>query len=101
MLAEAHKRLAEDKNYVQRIYGENELGGASVFYISDVPFEQLGFITPPNPQPLPTLTASALGEVPTVVFIGGSLLSGLYWFTERRRAVALAEAKEREEQRTK
>lgn len=96
ILAEAHKRLAEDRNYVQRIYGENELGGASVFYISDVPFEQLGFITPPNPQPLPTLTASALGEVPTVVFIGGSLLSGLYWLTERRKAVALAEAKERE-----
>ena len=96
MLEEAHKRLAENSSYVQHIYGETELGGASVFYISDVPFEKLGFINPPNAGPLPTLTASALGEVPTVVTIGGSLLAGLYWITQRRREVALAEAKEKQ-----
>ena len=96
MLREAHKRLAENASYVQRIYGENELGGTSVFYISDVPFEKLGFITPPHDAPLPTLSAAALGEVPTVVMVGGSLLAGLYWITQRRREVALAEQAERE-----
>ena len=95
MLREARKRLALDPNYVQRIYGETEVGGTSVFYISDVEFEKLGFITPPMNQPLPTLTASALGEVPTVVTIGGSLLAGLYWISLRRREVALAEAEEK------
>jgi hypothetical protein len=63
-----------------------------VFFISDVPFEQLGFAAPPK-QPMPVLTAGALGDVPTVVLVGGGLLSGLYWITQRRQAVALAEGK--------
>ncbi len=93
MLNEAHKRIVENPGlYVPRIYGEKEVGGTSVFYVSDVSFEKLGFVDSPMAQPLPTLTAAALGEMPTVVTIGGSLLAGLYWFTERRRAVALAEA---------
>lgn len=100
MLMEAHKRLVENPGlYVPRIYGEKEVGGTSVFYISDVPFEKLGFIEPPLNQPLPTLSAAALGEVPTVVTIGGSLLAGLYWFTQRRREVAAAESVEREQKR--
>jgi formate dehydrogenase iron-sulfur subunit len=98
MLMEAHKRLVENPGlYVPRIYGEKEVGGTSVFYISDVPFEKLGFIEPPLNQPMPTLSAAALGEVPTVVTIGGSLLAGLYWFTQRRREVAAAESVEQEQ----
>ncbi|MBZ5647017.1 MAG: 4Fe-4S dicluster domain-containing protein [Acidobacteriia bacterium] len=93
LLAEAHKRIAENPAYVRKIYGEMEVGGTSVFYISDVPFEALGFVTAPMMQPLPTLSAAALGEVPTVVLVGGSLLSGLYWFTQRKREVALAESR--------
>ncbi|HVP42599.1 MAG TPA: 4Fe-4S dicluster domain-containing protein [Terriglobales bacterium] len=93
LLAEAHKRIAENPAYVRKIYGEIEVGGTSVFYLSDVPFEDLGFVTAPMNQPLPTLSAAALGEVPTVVLVGGSLLSGLYWFTQRKREVALAESR--------
>ncbi len=97
LLLEARKRIVENPGtYVNRIYGETELGGTSVFYISDVPFEKLGFIEPPAQQPLPTLSAAALAEVPTVVAIGGSVLAGLYWITERRKQVALAEAAQRE-----
>ena len=98
LLMEAHKRIVENPgSYVPRIYGEKEVGGTSVLYISDVPFEKLGFIEPPTNQPMPTLSAAALGEVPTVVTIGGSLLAGLYWFTQRRREVALARMAEQEE----
>jgi formate dehydrogenase iron-sulfur subunit len=98
LLMEAHKRIVENPGvYVPRIYGEKEVGGTSVLYLSDVPFEKLGFIEPPMNQPMPTLSAAALGEVPTVVTIGGSLLAGLYWFTQRRREVALAQAAEQDE----
>jgi len=94
MLQLAHKTIAESSTYVQHIYGEEELGGASVLYVTDVPFEKLGFITPPNKEePMPALSAAALGDSPTVVLVGGSLLAGLYWITDRRRAVALAEGK--------
>ena len=94
MLEEAQRRILSDPSYVKHIYGSEEAGGTSVFFISDVPFEKLGFVTAPA-QPLPTLTASALGDSPTVVLVGGALLAGLYWITERRAQVALAEAREK------
>ena len=82
-----------DSKYVKHIYGSEEAGGTSVFFISDVPFEKLGFPTPPL-QAMPALSAAALGDVPTVVLVGGSLLAGLYWITERRQQVARTEAGE-------
>jgi len=92
LLDEARKRIAENPNtYVRHIYGEEELGGASVMYLTDVPFEQLGFIKPPNDEPMPMLSEAAMGDTPTVVLVGGTLLAGLYWITQRRRAVLLAE----------
>ncbi len=90
MLEEAQRRILLDSKYVKRIYGSREAGGTSVFFISDVPFEKLGFAAVAE-QPLPVLTATALADVPTVVLVGGSLLSGLYWITQRRMQVALAE----------
>jgi formate dehydrogenase iron-sulfur subunit len=72
------------------------LGGGSVLFISDVAFEKLGFKpAPTGNQPMPSLTESALGDSPKVVIMGGTILSGLYWITQRRREVALAEAEER------
>lgn len=44
LLADARARLAaEPGKYVSRIYGERELGGTQVLYLSHVPFEHLGF----------------------------------------------------------
>jgi formate dehydrogenase iron-sulfur subunit len=92
ILAEAQKRVLMDSKYVRHIYGSEEAGGTSVFFISDVPFEKLGFGTV-STQKMPTLTAAALGDVPTVALVGGSLLAGLYWITNRRKAVLVAEGK--------
>jgi formate dehydrogenase iron-sulfur subunit len=89
MLEEAERRILAG-GYVKHIYGSEEAGGTSVFFMSDVPFEKLGFVAAPT-QPLPTLTANALGDVPTVVLVGGALLSGLYWITQRRAEVTAAE----------
>jgi len=95
MLEEAERRLLSDSNYVKHIYGSEEAGGTSVFFISDVLFENLGFGAPPK-QPMPMLTANALGDGPTVIMMGGALLSGLYWITQRRAEVAAAENRQRE-----
>jgi formate dehydrogenase iron-sulfur subunit len=99
ILEEAQRRILLDSKYVKHIYGSEEAGGTSVFFISDVPFEKLGFTAAPT-QDMPILTANALGDVPTVVLVGGSLLAGLYWITNRRRQVALAEAQERDAELT-
>ena len=93
ILEEAQRRVLNDAKYVKHIYGSEEAGGTSVFFISDVPFEKLGFTAPPQ-QAMPALSAAALGDVPTVVLVGGSLLAGLYWITERRNQVARDEAAE-------
>jgi len=94
ILEEAQRRILGDAKYVKHIYGSDEVGGTSVFFISDVPFEKLGFATV-SKQPMPVLTANALGDGPTVIMVGGALLSGLYWITQRRALVALAEAREK------
>jgi formate dehydrogenase iron-sulfur subunit len=93
MLLEAQKRILLEPGYVKHIYGSQEVGGTSVFFVSDVPFEKLGFAAV-SEQPLPMLTANALGDVPTVVLVGGGLLAGLYWITQRRAQVARAEGPE-------
>ena len=44
LLDEAHKRIAAKPNlYVNKVYGEKDLGGTQVLYLSHVEFEKLGF----------------------------------------------------------
>jgi formate dehydrogenase iron-sulfur subunit len=93
LIAEAWSRIRGDSSYVPHIYGVEEAGGSCVLFISDVPFEALGMkAAPTGNQPMPTLTASALGDSPKVVIMGGTILSALYWVTQRRKEVAATEA---------
>ena len=94
MLALAHKRIADrpDK-YVDHIYGEKELGGTSVLYLSRVPFEKLGFPTYGD-KPFPAFTKTALGAVPPAVMAVGALLGAAYAFY-RKRTQAVADASAR------
>ena len=89
MLALAHQRIADrpDK-YVNHVYGEKELGGTSVLYLSKVPFEKLGFPTY-GEKPFPAFTKTALGAVPPAVIAVGALLGAAYaFFRKRVQAVA-------------
>ncbi len=89
MLALAHQRMGDrpDK-YVDHIYGEKELGGTSVLYLSSVPFEKLGFPTF-GEKPFPRFTAAALGAVPPAVMALGAMLGAAYaYFRKRVQAVA-------------
>ncbi len=93
LLKEARQRLAaEPSNYVQHIYGEHEAGGTSVLYLSSVPFAQLGLPANLPGEPLPLLTFRVLSKIPALVATGSAMLAGLWWLTERKAAVARAEA---------
>lgn len=95
MLAEAHRRIDEDPDaYFPHVYGESEGGGTSMLFLSPVAFESLGF---PDliDKPLPELTAAALERIPGIVAIGGALLTGIWWITQRREEVARAEGRVR------
>jgi len=96
LIAEARRRMAaKPKDYYQRIYGLEEVGGTSVLYLSAVPFEQLGLRTNLPKQPLPMLTWRVLEAVPDVVSVGSVLLGGIWWITNRRDEVARAEGRQR------
>ena len=44
LLAEAHDRISKHPDqYFPKVYGEEDLGGTQVLYLSHVPFEKLGF----------------------------------------------------------
>jgi len=92
LIAEAHRRIRENPDtYYPRVYGEEEVGGTSVLFLSPVPFEQLGF-KQVGATPLPNLTWAALQKIPGVVSVGGGTLLGIWWITNRRQQVAAAEA---------
>ncbi len=96
MLAEAKRRMAEKPGeYYPRIYGLEEVGGTSVFFLSAVPFEQLGLNTQLPDEPLPGLTWAAQSKIPSVASAGAVLLSGVYWITHRREEVRKQEGGEK------
>jgi len=95
LLAEAHRRIAESPDdYFPHVYGEHEVGGTSVLFLSPVSFAALGFNEGLGDEPLPMYTQEALERVPGIVTVGGALLLAIWWITQRREEVALAEAAE-------
>ena len=94
---EARKRIYQNPDkYVHHIYGENEVGGTSWLYITDVPFERLGFRTDLSTTSAPELSRTALAAVPFVLTLWPPLLMGLYTFSRRREEAVRAEAGESE-----
>ena len=85
LLEEAKKRIYQNPGkYVPHVYGEHEAGGTSWLYITDVPFEQMGFSTDLRTTPYPDLTKTALSAVPVVMTLWPPLLMGLYTFFNRK-----------------
>jgi formate dehydrogenase iron-sulfur subunit len=100
LIAEAQKRIQDNPgNYVNHIYGLNEVGGTSVLLLSSVPFEEFGYRTDLTRDPLPLLTYRVLSRIPDFVPIGGMLLGGIWWITHRRDEVAAAEGKGQPDQK--
>ncbi len=99
LIREAHERIDQNPDvYQPQVYGEREIGGTSVMFLSAVPFEKLGFPIGLGDEPLPARTRRALARIPGIVTVGGALLWAVWWITNRREEVALAEA-ERERER--
>ena len=97
LLAEAHKRIAENPGkYVDHVYGETEVGGTSVIYLADISLGFLGWAENLGDGDLPHLTYAALKKVPWTVAGMGSLMGGIYWVINRRMKLAAREADEAE-----
>jgi len=98
LLEEAKTRIYQNPSrYVHEIYGEDEAGGTSWLYISDVPFASLALPTEVARQSYPEMADGALSAVPFVVTLWPPLLMGLYTFSKRRDDVAGRENGRKEE----
>ncbi|MDZ7290251.1 MAG: 4Fe-4S dicluster domain-containing protein [candidate division KSB1 bacterium] len=85
LIALARRRIEDNPGrYVDHIYGLREAGGTSVLYLSDVPFEQLGFKYAKADVAYPKLTWQVLRQIPNVVSVGGVLMFGIWWIINRR-----------------
>jgi formate dehydrogenase iron-sulfur subunit len=85
LLRDARARIAaHPDHYVNHIYGEHEAGGTAMLYLSDVPFEQLGFRTEVTRQPVPGYTWQVMSKVPWVAGGLAVVLTGVSAFTRRR-----------------
>lgn len=97
LLEEAWRRIRSDEHYVQQVYGETEVAGTSVMYVSDVPFEELGFRTGVAVDPLPTYTWEVTRILPPFA-AGFTVTIMALWARrqkiQRERAAAEAEGEE-------
>lgn len=88
LIEEARQRISSDPiRYVQRVYGESEVGGTSWLYISGEPFERLGFLSLPS-RPIPHLTETIQHGIFSYLWAPLSLfaLLGISMFTLNKRA---------------
>jgi Fe-S-cluster-containing dehydrogenase component len=91
LLTEAKRRLEENPDrYYPKIYGEKDLGGTQVLYLSHVPFEKLGFRFS-DEEPVPELQQTIQHGVyqgfiaPAALYV---LLGGVIWRNKRKDAKA-------------
>jgi formate dehydrogenase iron-sulfur subunit len=85
LLAEAHGRISENPSrYVNKVWGESELGGTSVLYISNVDLSFLWSEKPGGKAPLPEETTLAMHAVPFVFTGVVAGMAGLNWIIQRR-----------------
>lgn len=85
LLRIARKRIvSQPKQYINRIYGEKELGGTNTIYLAGVSFEKFGFLPKLKESPLPVLTWNVLNRLPDIVVMAGMMLAGVVWIINRR-----------------
>lgn len=84
LVQEAQARITENPDkYTPYIYGLSEVGGTSVMYLANVPFEQLGFNTQLPQTSMPGLTMQVMEKVPAVAVGVGLLMGAVAWVRNR------------------
>lgn len=100
LLAEAKRRLAaRPGDYLPHVWGEDEFGGTSVLYISDVDLATLDW--PADAVgPIPHLTEPLIEKTPIMGITVASCLLGLSWVVRRRMQLEREPEVQDEEPRT-
>ncbi len=89
MIAEAHARIQRNPGrYKNKVFGETEVGGTSVIYVSDISLDFLAWKPGLEDKPLPELTWAALSKVPPIILGMSGLMAGIWWIIHRRMTLA-------------
>jgi formate dehydrogenase iron-sulfur subunit len=84
LLAQAHAQIASNPGrYIEQVFGEFEVGGTSMLYLSDVPFEQLGFPTSLPQTAPPEETEKIMSKLPFVIGGVAAVMTGTAVYTHR------------------
>ncbi len=84
LLQEAHARIRSNPDrYIDHVYGEHEVGGTSMLYLSDVPFEELGFPADLPATAPPEETEKIMTKLPWVIGGLAVVLTGTAITTHR------------------
>jgi len=87
LLTEAHRRLREEpRKYIDKVWGEDEIGGTSVLYISNVDLSFLAHGMALDRVPVPERTTLAMSAVPFAFTGVVAVMAGVNWLIERRMA---------------
>jgi formate dehydrogenase iron-sulfur subunit len=100
LLEEARRRIKADPDkYIPKVFGEHEVGGTSVLYLSDVDLKFTDLDKPvADDTPMPGRTFKVLRHMPGVFLGMAALMGGTYWIIERRQRLG-AETKTDDEKR--
>jgi len=86
LLKLARKRIMNNPDkYIDHIYGENEVGGTSWLYLSNVPFKNLGFPDNLPKKPLIELTSNYLSSVPVIFTTFPAIFGMIYGLMRGRK----------------
>lgn len=86
LLKLAHERIRETPDrYFDKVYGEKEVGGTGWLYLSSVPFDQVGFDTTLQNEPIISNVKDFLSMVPMVLAIWPALFSGIHLLSTKNK----------------
>jgi formate dehydrogenase iron-sulfur subunit len=88
LLAQAHASISSNPDrYVDKVYGEHEVGGTSMLYLSAVPFQALG-LPALGDAPASHYAETVMELTPAVALTVATIATGLHFITRRRKPIA-------------
>jgi len=92
LLAQARAQIASNPGrYIDHVFGASEVGGTAMLYLSDVPFEQLGFPADMPQTAPPEETHKVISKLPFVLAGMTVAMAGTAAYTHRKPAQSVQE----------
>jgi Fe-S-cluster-containing dehydrogenase component len=86
LIKEAHARIAANPGvYVDRVFGEQEVGGTCWLYLAPVDFGEIGFKADMGTRDIPSYGKPFMKTVHAIDFVVPPVLLGMGWIVRRRQ----------------